>query len=116
MIDKHLLGLKRALERSGGTHTLQDMIDQIENERAQIWCNEDACIVTEVNDTPRKRVLHFWLATGDLDAVIALSGKVLVWGKEQGCDMATLTGRRGWNKTAPQGWTSVMTVMTRELL
>ena len=115
MILSHLSGLRKALDFSGGTHTLDDMLDQIKAGKSQIWSNENACIVTEVNDSPRKRVLHFWLGTGELDAVIALSEEVLVWGKEQGCDMATMIGRRGWDKASPEGWTSSMTVLTRGL-
>ena len=112
---QHLSGLKKALELSGGTHTLEDMAEQVRTGKSQVWSTENACIVTEINDTPRKRVLHFWLATGDLDAVRELSESVLVWGKQQGCDMATLIGRRGWDKAAPERWTPVMTVMTRGL-
>lgn len=114
-MEKHLSGLRKALELSGGTHTLDDVVNQVEAGNARVWHNEDACIVTEVNDTPRKRVLHFWLATGELDAVNALSEEILVWGKAQGCDMATLVGRRGWDRAAPEGWTPVMTLMTRGL-
>jgi len=113
---KFLPGLVEALEHAGGTHTIEDVLDQIRRGTAQIWTNEDACIVSEVHDYPRKRVLNFWLATGALPAVIALSREVLAWGKRNGCESATLTGRRGWEKVlATEGWSPMLSVMGREV-
>lgn len=112
LIDK----LRHALELAGGTHTIDDVWEQVREGSAQLWVEEGACLVTEVQDTPRKRVLRFWLAAGELEPTIALSRKVLAWGKEQGCDMASLTGRRGWDKVLrEEGWSPSLTVMTREV-
>lgn len=108
--------LKLALDRGGGTHDLEDLAQQIRDGSAQLWVEDGACLVTEVQDTPRKRVLRFWLAAGELEPVVALSRKVLAWGKEQGCEMATLVGRRGWVRALrDEGWSESLTVMTREV-
>jgi hypothetical protein len=113
---KFLSGLQEALEHSGGTHTLKDVADQITRGAAQVWVNDDACIVTEVHDFPRQRVLHFWLATGDLHAILALQNDVLEWGKKNGCAAASLAGRRGWERVlADEGWTPTVTYMRREM-
>lgn len=116
MIEPFLPGLAKALEYAGGTHTIEDLLDQIKRGDAQLWTSENACIVTEVQDFPRKRVLHFWLAAGGLHPVIALSRDVLDWSKSIGCASATLTGRRGWEKVlASEGWSPMLYTMGREV-
>lgn len=116
MIQHFLPGLAEALERGGGTHTVEDLIRQIAEGDAQLHWLRNSAIVTEINDTPRKRVCHFWLATGDLDDVLALSEMVLEWAKRMGCTQATLAGRRGWERVlASEGWTPALTLMQREI-
>jgi hypothetical protein len=104
------------LAYGGCTHTLRDVMDQIHMGEAYLFENVDGLIVVEVNDTPRKRVLHFWLAVGNMDAVIALSYEALVWGKGIGCHMATMAGRKGWERVlASEGWTPALTVLQRSI-
>lgn len=106
--------LAEALEHGGGTHSLNDVLAQIEKGDAQLWQNEGGVIVTEMKDTPNKRVVHFWLAAGELESVVALSKDVLAWAKEKGCEQATLAGRRGWERVlASEGWAPMLTVMSR---
>jgi len=115
-MQRHLAGLVEALERGGGTHTVEDVLAQVQSGEAQAWENDGGLIVTEIHDTPRMRVLHFWLATGELDAVIRLSHEAMRWGAGLGCKQATLAGRRGWEKVlAPEGWTPALVLMQREL-
>lgn len=109
-------GLEKALKLGGDTHTVRDVVEMILDNRAQIWIVGNALIVTEVLQFPRKRVLRFWLATGNGEDCIAVSRRVLEWGKEQGCDLAMITGRRGWVRALrDEGWTETMTVLTQEL-
>ena len=116
MIEPFLPGLQLALDHAGGTHTIEDVLDQIKRGEAQLWTSENACIVTEVLTTPRKKVLHYWLSTGVLDDVITLSRDVLKWGKTVGCQAATLAGRRGWEKVlVAEGWSPMLSVMGREV-
>lgn len=116
MTEQALDGLSAALKYGGGTHTLEDVAAQIASGDAQVWAEADAMLVTEIHDTPRKRVLHFWLATGELKDVIALSHKVEDWGRDMGCTAATLTGRKGWERALrSEGWKPTLTVLQREL-
>lgn len=116
MSPSHLAGLVEALEYGGGTHTIEDVLRQIEAGKAKLWVRRDALIVTEIHQTPRAKVLHFWLATGSLDEVVALSREVLEWGKQEGCEQATLAGRRGWERVlASEGWAPMLTLMGRVL-
>lgn len=111
-----LEGLRQALHVGGDSHTLADVFEAVALGAAQLWVEGDTCLVTEVNDTPQVRELHFWLATGALDDVIALTNKVMDWGRKQGCTVATLTGRFGWKKVmAREGWEPLTIQMARRL-
>jgi len=112
----HVDGLKKALQHGGGTHSIEHVLSAVRDGDAQLWLEKDACIVTEVNDAPNMRTLHFWLATGTLGDVIALSNKVMAWGRDCGCTVATLSGRRGWLKAlAAEGWEPHSVEMVRRL-
>jgi len=113
---RFIAGLEDALAQGGGTHDLADVLQQLEDNEAQLWESENAVIVTEIHLTPRMRVLHFWLATGDLEEVIQLSNVALDWGVSKGCSMATLSGRRGWERVlASEGWKPRLSLMSRTL-
>ena len=116
LTQKHLDGLEAALAQGGDTHRLQDVLSAVYQGTAQLWIDGPCVIVTEVNDTPLERELHFWLAAGTLDEVIHLSNKVMKWGREQGCTVASLCGRRGWAKALRrEGWNHQMIVMGQRL-
>ena len=117
MTEHSIAGIEKALEAGGGTHTVGDVVRQILAGDAQLWEDEDALIVTEINVYPRKALVHFWLATGELDAVVRLSHRVLEWATDtMGCDGATLSGRKGWVKALKgEGWNEMVTVMERPL-
>lgn len=88
----------------------------VERHEAQWWETDRAVIITEIDGAPRAKVLRFWLATGELEEVIALSRGVLEWGKRIGCTQATFAGRRGWEKVlGAEGWSPKLIVMTREI-
>jgi hypothetical protein len=116
-MDRDLLpGLEKALRLGGNTHTLADIADMAEAGYAQIHTAKDAVIVTQIHNEPQKKVVHFWLASGDLEPVVELSHRVLDWAKGIGCTQATLAGRKGWEKVlASDGWRPMLTVMGREI-
>lgn len=108
--------LEEALAHGGGTHSLGDVAAAIDVGTAQLWESPGALLVTEVNVGPRLKELHFWLAAGELDAVLALADIVMDWGREIGCQVATLTGRKGWERVMKRrGWDSQLVTMGRML-
>lgn len=117
MIDQKLLDqLEEALEHGGGEHTLEDVATRIMEGEVQIWAESNAVLITEVLDLPQHRVLHFWLAAGVLEDVVALSHRVMTWGRGQDCTRATLHGRRGWVRALrDEGWNEQGVIMGREL-
>ncbi len=109
-------GLEEALEAGGGTHALSDVLAAIRSGKAQLWSDGENALVTEINCAPREKELHFWVATGTLDGCIALSNKVMRWGRDQGCTIASLTGRPGWARAlAREGWSFRMVQLGRRL-
>jgi hypothetical protein len=113
----HVAGIEQALSYSGGTHTLEDVLSQIERGEAQLWTAEDALIITEVHNAPRLRELHVWITTGELDAVLQLfDEQVEPWAREMGCAQVAFTGRRGWARALRgRGWITDMVVGRRAL-
>ena len=59
-----------ALEYSGGTHTFEDVYDRILDGKLQLWPAERGCAVTEIVVYPKKKVLHVFLAGGEMDQII----------------------------------------------
>lgn len=111
-------GIERALAHANGTHTVGDVLRAILAGDAQLHETQDATIITEIHTYPRKRVVNFWLATGELDAVIALSHDVMKRAKEEwGCSGAVFQGRHGWEKVLTRdGWVrDPMVLMSREI-
>lgn len=114
-VERFRPGIEKALALTG-THDLNDMLKRILAGDAQVWVKDEAFIVTEVVDFPQKKVLRFWLATGELEDCLALARRIETWGKKQGCELAMLYGRRGWTKPLrAEGWTEKIAVLTKEL-
>lgn len=117
-LSRYAVGLQRALDLAGGTHSLEDVRLAVEAGEAQFWpISDDSCLITEIKDYPRKRVLNYWLATGRLDELLDAWVGILPWARHMKCTMATITGRRGWEKTAltNEGWAPSLTVYLKEI-
>lgn len=106
--------IEDALEYSGGTHTFDDVVSGITSGHMQLWPAERGCAVTEIVDFPQKKVLHVFLAGGEMDQLFAMIDSAAVWGREQGCTSMTLSGRLGWQRAMkPLGWEPKMIVMEK---
>ena len=111
--------LQDALDDGGNTHTLGDIHRAIERDEMQLWEGRDSAMVTQIEETPRQRILHVALAGGNLDELEAMLPAVHAYGVHHFCTMMSLSGRRGWSRI-PQmrgipGWTTVGVTMIRPL-
>lgn len=105
-----------ALEYSEGTHEFGDIVKAVTSGKMQLWCGERAAIVTEIVCYPNKKVLHIFLAGGEMDAVLDMEASIIHWAKQQGCRSLTLAGRKGWVKTlANRDWKHAHTVLAKEI-
>lgn len=106
--------IEDALAYSGGTHTFADVVNGIVDGRMQFWPAPRGCAVTEIVVYPRKRVLHVFLAGGDMDQILDMINSAVEWGKGQGCAGMTIAGRHGWQRVlAKHGYKPVMTVLEK---
>ena len=108
--------LESALVHSGGTHTFFDIKAGVHALRYQFWPAERGCAVTEIVDYPRSRVLHVFLAAGELDQIVDMESSAAEFARQHGCQGMTLAGRRGWKKVLNEhGWSEAFTVLSKEL-
>jgi hypothetical protein len=109
--------LQVALDLAGNTHELFDIAEMVKTGKAQMFADEDGIVITEVHEYPRVKVLHFWLAAGEKEAVIKQSHRAYEWARRIGCRKATLAGRKGWMRVlADEGWrASKLTLLERAL-
>ena len=108
--------IEDALAYSGDTHDFVHIVDGLIEGKFQFWSNEECCVITEVIDYPKKRVLHIFLAGGKLDHIRALEEKAVQWAKSIGCSAFTLTGRKGWEKALKNdGWEYAHTSMVKHI-
>jgi hypothetical protein len=70
--ERHLV---RALKYDD-THNLQDIADNIANGSMQLWPAPKGAMVTQVQNYPRKRILHIYMAGGELDSLMTLGGVI----------------------------------------
>ena len=101
--------INAALAYSGHSHTLDDVAEVVRKGDAQFWHAEDAGLVTEIIEYPRRRTLRFWLAGGDLNTLKDIEKDAIQWSKTWGCVASEIVGRRGWVK-ALEGYEDVATV------
>ena len=111
--------IESALNKGGDTHDFKDIVDGVQSGHMQLWLGAKGCAVTESIVYPNKKVLHVFLAGGDqgqgIEQITDMHDDAVEWGKAQGCDGMTVTGRRGWKKILqPRGWTEQFTTLLKE--
>ena len=116
-LDRARPHIEAALSYANGTHTFEDVAAGISAGKMLLWPGENSAIVTQIVEHPRQRTLHFFLAGGNLAELEAMLPLIIEWGRKQGCTAASLTGRRGWERTflKREGWTADLVVMRKEI-
>lgn len=101
-----------------GTHTFEDVAALVSAGHLTFWSAPHSVCLTEVLQSPRKKVLNVWLVAGKLDELKAMYPIIYQWAKEvQGCDLVTHTGRPGWERSflKEEGWKTQLVTMVKEL-
>lgn len=97
--------LRKALVLGGDTHSVDDIVAGVRSGALQAFASENAFVVTEVGVAPRKKWVNVLVAAGELDEVMELQPQIEAFGRDQGCEFMTMTGRRGWSRVLPDhGW------------
>lgn len=105
-----------ALEYSGGTHTLADVRVSIQSGNLQFWPGKAAVVVTEIEFYPQRRILHLFLAGGDLEELKLMLVDIEEFARRMKCSAVTLTGRKGWTRSFLKdgGYTEEAVLMAKE--
>jgi hypothetical protein len=116
LIEANRHHIEAALEYSGGTHVYEDVEKAILEGRMQLWPGSKSMAVTEIVEYARKKVLHIFLAAGDMEELIDMIDSAAAWGRTQSCTSLTMSGRKGWERVLGRhGFQPVMTVMERAI-
>lgn len=115
-IERCLPWIADALEYSGGTHTPVDVAESILRGTMQLWPGPEACAVTEIVVYPSKKVLHVFLAAGNMEGIVDMQKSAEEWGKLQGCTAMTIAGRKGWARVLKDvGYQEKFVTLAKEL-
>lgn len=115
-VEQHRERIEAALAYSGGTHSYEDIVQGIEENRYQLWPGVNATVLTEILQFPRKRVIHCFLAAGDLAEIHAIRTWAEEWARREGIDSVTLTGRAGWERVlAVDGYRKTGVTLEKDL-
>lgn len=107
--------IQDALDVGQNTHDFKDIVDGVLSGHMQLWAGEEGCAITEIVVYPNKKVLHVFLAAGKLEQITKMHKDAVEWGKTQGCDGMTLSGRPGWKKILKkEGWEQQQIVLSKE--
>lgn len=116
MIEQYRALIDRALAYSGGTHTFEDVAELIVSGKAQLWPAQRGVAVTEIVEYPRKRVLHIFLAAGEMGQLLDMIDAAADWGRSQGATSLTMSGRLGWLRVLDKhGFTPLNVTMERNI-
>jgi len=108
--------IEAALEYSAGTHDFIDVCEGIYKGTMQLWPAPDGCLVSEIINYPKKRVLNIFLGGGELSQIMDMHADVINWAQQQECAALTMTGRFGWKKPlAEYGWTPLHASYQKEI-
>jgi len=108
--------IEAALEYSGGTYLFEDVVNQVKSGMLQFWPAPDACAVTEIITYPRKKVLHIFLAGGNMDTLIDMNDSAERFAKLNDCTGVSLAGRPGWAKILnKKGWSPSYVTLGKDI-
>lgn len=93
--------LEKALARSPGNYTIDDVREALVSENAKLWAGEKSVAITET-----ARSFHVWLAGGDMAELMNMLVRAEKDHAEAGFDMVTISDARpGWERVlAPLGY------------
>ena len=91
--------IEAALEYSHGTHNIQNIFEDVMNGRVEFWPGKECALISQVVQYPQKKMIHVFLAGGDISEIEQIEPHIVEWAKQHGCSALSLTGRPGWTKS-----------------
>jgi|TARA_Y100000588_G_scaffold134627_1_gene148034 hypothetical protein len=121
--DKSKPFVQDALDRDGGSYTVDDVLQEIKDDKALFYPVRDGASVFRVISYPQKRMLRIWLVGGDMSATVdgesvvsAVLNAADYHAHKHNCAGVELEGRKGWEKVLkPYGFEHKRIVLVKEL-
>jgi hypothetical protein len=111
--------IEEGLTYTSGTHLFEDVVAMVSAGFLTFWSGPQSVVLTEILQSPRKKIFNVWLVAGAMHELRAMYPLIEQWAKDQGCDLATFTGRPGWERSflpKEEGWKTQLVVMTKEFV
>jgi len=109
------LQFEALLAREGGLYTFDDVMEHLEDGRFQSFAHNDTWVITQIQDFPRKRVLHVQYILGTLEDFYVIEKELVDFATKLGANYMSGAGRMGWKKKAPEGWRATALILTKEI-
>lgn len=112
--DRYRSHIEAALERDFGTHSIDDVREEVVSGRAHLWTTAQSATVTRVEFTPQNAMLCIWLSGGDLGELRTVEPQICAWARAHYCDLVYISGRRGWLRSLDD-YAEAASVMVKRL-
>lgn len=94
--------------------TTDDVLEMILDKDVHLIVGEKSAMCVEGLQTPGMRILHIWLAGGDLDELREGEKKFSGEWKKVGFNRISITGRSGWKRVL-SGYKQTAILLSKEL-
>lgn len=109
--------IEAALDCGGNTHDFYDVLENVKAGLMQFWPAEDACAVTEIVSYPKKKVLHIFLAGGNMETIVSMNESAEQFAMLNECSGMSIAGRKGWKKVLQdKGYKEAFTTLGKDLI
>ena len=103
--------LQRAIDRSLGVVSVDDVLERVQAGRLVLWFAENSVAVSELNRLPQKTVVNVVLAAGELEEVLGVMRDIEAYAQSVDADLVTIVGRRGWGRVL--GYVETASLMSK---
>lgn len=104
------------LLEDGGLFTIDDLKEGIVNGEFQSFARDESWLVTQIFETPRKRVMNIILAFGEIDQLVSMESEVDEFARKNGVNLIGATARTGFEAFMTDGWVKTPTANYRKEL
>ena len=90
--------IREAIAKSPEPYTEAEVLESVSTGYAKMFKADDSIMILTLQEHgDGSRSAHCWMASGKLDTIKnELMPQAEKWAKDNGCNRATIEGRRGW--------------------
>ncbi len=110
--------IEAALHRGGDTLTIEDVEERLASGQYVFWPALDSAMVTQVCKGRLENELNILLAGGRMGTLEAMLPSVEKFGRDMGCSLITVLGRKGWERsfvTQRAGYKTIAVLLGKRL-